>query len=336
MNAVQEKRKTYLKGIDSTVWEHPADRAALKALQNVPALDTVIKYVLSPTVEKSIRLATLASAVKVSDKQFAKIHSLHKEACRILDVEQPDLFVAQNPVINAFAVGWNRPFVVLNSSLVQSLDSEEILGVIGHELGHIKSGHMLYKTLLSLLIELSKFALQIPLTGLALEAVIVALREWDRKSELSSDRAEALTTQNPDTVIRSLMKMTGGNNLEEMDLGEFIKQAEEYQAADTISDNVHKFLNTIYRTHPFPVIRVLELINWVRSGEYDNILRGNYMHSQKKEQNGFKDFKDATNAYKEEFKKPMEGVVNEVKDSVEDIAKKFKDSMDSWKNRGKK
>ncbi len=80
---------------------------------------------------------------------------------------------------------------------------------------------------------------------------------------------------------------------------------------------------------------MLELINWVRSGEYDNILRGNYTNNQKKEQNGFKDFKDATNAYKEEFKKPMEGVINEVKDSVDDITKKFKDGFDSWKNRGK-
>jgi Zn-dependent protease with chaperone function len=331
-NAVQEKKKIYLKGIDSTAWEHPADRAALKALQNVPALDTVIKSILSPTAEKSIRLATLASSVKVSEKQFSKIYSLHKEACRILDIEEPELFITQNPVINAYAVGVDRPFVVLFSSLTQSLDNEEILGVIGHELGHIKSGHMLYKTLLNLLIELSKFAFQIPLTGLALQAVIVALREWDRKSELSADRAEALTTQNPDTVIRSLMKMTGGNNLEEMDLGEFIKQAEEYQAADTISDNIHKFMNTIYRTHPFPVIRVLELINWVRSGEYDAILRGNYTNF-KKERNGFGDFKDAANAYKEEFKRPMEGVVNEVKDSVEDITKKIKDGFDKWKGK---
>jgi Zn-dependent protease with chaperone function len=315
MNAIQEKKRIYLKGIDSSVWEHPADRAALKALQNVPALDTVVKSLLSPTVEKSIRLATLASAVKVSEKQFAQIYSLHQEACRVLDVEIPEIYIAQNPVINAFAVGWNKPFIVLNSSLIQSLDNEEVLGVIGHELGHIKSGHVLYKTLLMLLIELSKWAFQIPLTGLALQTLIVALREWDRKSELSADRAEALTTQNPDTVIRSLMKMAGGNRLEDMDLGEFIKQAEEYQNANTISDNLHKLMNTVYMTHPFPVVRVSELINWVRSGEYDAILRGHYTNSRK-EQNGFKDFQDAANSYKQELKKPIEGVVNDVKDTI--------------------
>ncbi|MCU0389854.1 MAG: M48 family metallopeptidase [Thermoflexibacter sp.] len=334
MNSIQEKKRIYLKGIDSTVWEHPADRAALKALQNVPALDTVIKSILSPTVEKSIRLATLASAVKVSEKQFSKIYSLHQEACRILDIEKPDLFIAQNPVINAYAVGWNKPFIVLNTSLIQALDNEEVLGVIGHELGHIKSGHMLYKTLLSLLIQLSQLAFQIPLTGLALQAVIVALREWDRKSELSADRAEALTTQNPDTVIRSLMKMAGGNRLEEMDLGEFIKQAEEYQGADTISDNIHKLMNTIYMTHPFPVVRVLELINWVRSGEYDVILRGTYSN-HRKEQNGFQDFKDAAKSYQEEFKKPMESVISEVKGNVEDIAKKVKEGFDNFTKKGK-
>ncbi len=333
MNSIQEKKRIYLQGIDSTVWEHPADRAALKALQNVPALDTVIKTVLSPTVEKSIRLATLASAVKVSEKQFTKIYALHQEACRILDIEPPDLFISQNPVLNAYAVGWNKPFIVLNTSLIQTLDNEEILGVIGHELGHIKSGHMLYKTLLSILIQLSQLAFQIPLTGIALQAVVVALREWDRKSELSSDRAEALTTQNPDTVIRSLMKMAGGNRLEEMDLGEFIKQAEEYQNASTISDNIHKLMNTVYLTHPFPVVRVLELINWVRSGEYDNILRGNYSN-HKKEQHTFQDFKEAAHSYKEDFKKPIENVVNEVKENIDDIAKKVKQGFDNFKKRG--
>ncbi len=324
-------KRIYLTGIQSAAWEHPADRTALKALKAIPALDTIIKAMFSPTFEKSIRLATLASAVRVSPKQFGKLHELHLEACKVLDMPKvPELYVSQSPIVNAYAVGWDNPFIVLNSSIVNSFNTEdEMIGLLGHEMGHIKSGHVLYKTLLHVLLMLSQYALQVPLTGLALEALILALREWDRKSELSADRAEALANQNPDAVIRSLMKLTGGNLIEDMDLGEFIKQAEEYNQSNSMLDNMHKLMNTLYLTHPFPVIRVVELINWVRSGEYDAILNGSYRNSQKKTY--FDDMKETAQSYQKDFEhtmKPMENVMEQVKDSAEEIARKAKEAFD--------
>jgi Zn-dependent protease with chaperone function len=326
-----DKKRIYLTGIQPEAWEHPADRTALKALRAIPALDTLLKTILSPTLEKSIRLATLASAVRVSPKQFGKVHELHLEACKVLDLKQiPELYISQNPVVNAYAVGWSEPFVILNSSILQTLGTEdEVLGILGHELGHIRSGHVLYKTLLHILVMLSQYAFQIPLTGLALEALILALREWDRKSELSADRAEALVTQNPDTVIRALMKITGGNMVEEMDLGEFIKQAEEYTNRQNALDSVHKVLNTLYLTHPFPVIRVMELINWVRSGDYDNILNGSYKNQTKSH---FDNVKDTAKSYQKEFEntvKPMEDIMEQMRDNAEDIARKAKEMFDN-------
>jgi Zn-dependent protease with chaperone function len=326
------RKRITLSGITASAWEHPADRTALKALQSIPAIDTVLKAILSPTLEKSLRLSTLASAVRVSSKQFSKIHALHLEACKVLDVQKiPELYISQNPIVNAYAVGWSEPFIVLNSSIIQTLNTEdEIMGVIGHELGHIKSGHVLYKTLLQLLITLSQYALQIPLTGLAMEALILTLREWDRKSELSADRAEALAIQDPDIVIRSLMKLTGGNMLDEMDLGEFIKQAEEYKQLNSISDNIHKALNTIYLSHPFPVMRVMELISWVRSGEYDTILNGSYKNQSK---TNFDNMKETAKTYQKDFEdnmKPMEDAVNQFKDNAEEIARKAKEIFDNF------
>lgn len=326
------RKRVVLSGITAPAWEHPADRTALKALQSIPAIDSALKAILSPTLEKSIRLSTLASSVRTSPKQFAKIYELHQEACRVLDLKQvPELYISQSPVVNAYAIGWSEPFIVLNSSILVTLNTEdEILGVIGHELGHIKSGHVLYKTLLHIMILLSQFALKIPLTGLALEALILALREWDRKSELSADRAEALTIQEPEVVIRSLMKLTGGNLIEEMDLGEFIAQAEEYQKMNTLGDSIHKTLNTLYLTHPFPVVRVMELINWVKSGEYDAIINQNYKNQQKTH---FDNVKDTASSYQKDFHKNMpdvEEVVNQMKDSAEEIAKRAKEMFDSF------
>lgn len=332
-----KRTRITLGGITAAAWEHPADRTALKALQSIPAIDTVLKTILSPTLEKSMRLSTLASSVRVSPKQFGKIHELHLEACKILDLQKiPELYISQNPVVNAYAIGWNEPFIVLNSAIIQTLNSEdEILGVIGHELGHIKSGHVLYNTVLHLLVMLSQYSLQIPLTGLALEALILGLREWSRKSELSADRAEALTIQEPDVVIRSLMKLTGGNMLDEMDLGEFIKQAEEYQQLNSITDSIHKTLNTVYLTHPFPVMRVMELINWVRSGEYDSILSGNYKNQQKTHFDNVKETaknyqKDFEQNFAPNFSQNFSENMKPVEDVVDEIAKRAKEVFDSF------
>jgi Zn-dependent protease with chaperone function len=319
-----QNRKALL-NIPAAAWEHPADRAALRTLKNVPGLDAVLKYVFGNTTERSLRLIALASSVRVTERQFSRVHALHLEAARLLDVPAPELFVSQNPFLNAGAVGMERPFVTLNSATVDMLDDDELLAVIGHELGHIKSGHVLYKTLLYVLLQLSQYAFNIPLTGLALAAVIGALKEWDRKSELSADRAALLTVQDPELYIGTLMKTAGGRNLSQMDLGEFIKQAEEYNNAGSVLDGVYKFLNVLGLSHPFPVTRVLELLNWVRSGHYDRLLNGDYSQA---DQTFYQDVKQAADAYKEAA--DNSSTLNNVKENVKDGVKKAKDLLDDF------
>ena len=72
------------------------------------------------------------------------------------------------------------------------------------------------------------------------------------------------------------MKLAGGPQIEEMNLDQFVAQAEEYDAAGTILDSVHKLLNLVGQTHPFPVLRLNELKNWSANGSYQAILSGNY------------------------------------------------------------
>ena len=335
MNIIKtERRRIRLTGIQSQAWEHPADRLALRSLQSIPVLDTVIKAIYSQTLERSIRLAYLASSVKVTQRQFKNLDNLLAEACEVLDLpEKPELFIAHNPFLNAGAVGVDKPFIVLNSSLLEFSD-EEIFSVIGHELGHIKSGHLLYRTLLLILVKMSQIISKIPVSGLALEALILALQEWGRKSELSADRAEALTVQNPDVVIHALMRLAGGRKTEEMNLAEFIAQADEYKNSNSVIDTTHKILNTLWLSHPFPVVRAVELLQWVRSGEYDFLLNGGY----KEKKTSFKDdFKETTKNYKEDFKQtaqPFEEVLGKVKDNAEDLGKKAKDAFDKWAKKG--
>ncbi|WP_052078704.1 M48 family metallopeptidase [Spirochaeta lutea] len=263
--------------IDPKTWEHPADRAALNALRAVPGVNEVIRFVVGLTGESSLRQLFLASAVRVSPDQFPRVHALTIQACSTLDIHPvPEVYVTQNPVLNAGAVGVDRPFITLNSSLVQAMDDQELLCIIGHELGHIASNHVLYKTLLWLLVNSTALVLQLPVGQLALYAIIAALREWDRKSELTADRAGLLTVQDPNVQYRVLMKLAGGSEIGQMNIDSFLAQAADYDAAGTMVDSIHKVINLIGQTHPFPVIRVSELKTWIDSGSYQRILDGEY------------------------------------------------------------
>ena len=173
-------KRTHFPDMSPRTWEHPADRAALSALRKVPGLDALLQKVVGGTTERSLRLLHLSSAVRVNENQFPEVYRLHREACAIFNVSDrmPELYVAQTPLLNARAIGVENPFIVLNSSMLGTLDQEELLCVIGHELGHCLSGHVLYKTLLALLLRFTTMTMTVPLAGIPLMAIIAALKEW--------------------------------------------------------------------------------------------------------------------------------------------------------------
>ena len=317
------QEKTRLLDIDSRTWEHPADRAALSALKQLPGLDQVVKQLIGLTTEKSLRLITLASAARASDRQFSRVYRLAQDACYLLDwSEKPEVYVAQSPIMNAGAAGVEHPFITINSVLVDTLDDAELLAVISHELAHIMSGHVLYKTLLWLLVNVSQAAVQVPLTGVALQGLIGALREWDRKSELSADRASLLSVQDERCVYSLLMKVAGGTD-GELVLEEFLAQAAEYEEGGTVVESVHKLLNVLGKSHPFPVVRLKELKVWRDSGAYQRILTGDYR--RRSEKNDPKaEFQDAFASYKEELsntKDPLGQTLNKLGSMLQDAGK---------------
>lgn len=332
-----KKEKIILKNISAKSWEHPADKAALAALKKIPGVATLLKKFVGITTEKSIRLATLASAIRVSDRQFANLHALLKEACHILDLSEiPEMFVAEHPFMNAGAIGVENPFIILNSSVVDKLTDEEILSIIGHELGHCMSGHLLYKTLLYMLINFSTYMMNIPLSGVAVVPVILALKEWDRKSELSADRAGLLVTQDPAVDYSLLMKMSGGGDFSQMNLNEFFLQAEEYKNMEGLTNNVHKLLNLLMLSHPFPVLRLTDLKTWVDSGEYNDLLNKKYIE-RGTEEHQFENLKSAAKQYRDDIdnaKGPLAGIASTflgAVDTISDQASGLKDkAADTW------
>ena len=183
--------------IAPVTWEHPADRAALQTLRSVPGFDEVVKKIVGFFGERGIRLLFQANAVRVGRTQFPRLNALYTDVLTSLDwPERPELFVSQTPFVNAGAYGMDHPFIVINSGALKLLDDDEMRTLLGHELGHVMSGHALYHTLLVLLLNVSLAALPF-LAGIAILPIQLALLEWFRKSELSSDRAGLLACQDP-------------------------------------------------------------------------------------------------------------------------------------------
>ena len=313
-----ERATRILTDIAPRAWEHPADRAALAAFRKIPVFDEVLRKLFGFFGEKPIRLAFLASSVRVSERQFPHVSSLYQDVLKTLDA--PDdypLFVSQTPIVNAGAYGMDEPFIILNSGTVKLLDDDQLSYVMGHELGHIMSDHALYRTMMALLIQLA--GMGFPIVGLAARAVLVALLEWSRKSELSSDRAGLLSVQNPQRVMATMLKMAGGGDDDEMNLDEFIVQAEEYRESGDVADQVFKVLNLMGQSHPFYVLRVAEIRSWIEEGEYDRILRGEYQHRGDPDPAYNEDLTDAAKAYAEGAKDLFGQVAGAAKRMADDI-----------------
>jgi len=318
----QASARRILTDISSRSWEHPADRAALAALRKLPMFDLVLKKLFGIFGEKPIRLSFQANAVRVSPRQFPDVHRLYMEVCETLDVDEPyDLFISQTPVVNAGAYGMDEPFIILNSGMKTLLNERQLQYVMGHEVGHILSGHVLYRTMTVLLLQLAQ--LGFPIVGIAARAVLIGLLEWSRKAELSCDRAGLLAIQDPDDVMTSLMRMAGAGTEDETNLGEFIQQAEEYRSSEDVADSVFKILNLLGQSHPFPVLRVAELRTWIEDGEYERILAGEYARHGDPDEAYKKDLREAATAYATGAK----GLLDDVADAARKMGESFLDNL---------
>ncbi len=299
---------TPLTNISPLAWEHPADRAALNALRALPGFDEAVKRILGFFGERGVRYFFLANAVRVGPEQRPRLDALYTEVLETLDwpgggpdvirsrAGRPPLYVTQSPIVNAAAVGFAEPFIVVNSETLRLLDREELRFILAHEVGHIISGHVVYRTIALILITIGIRNLPF-LAGLAMMPFQLALLEWYRKSEFSADRAGLLGVQDPRTAMRVFLQMAGGDPAgDETSLDEFLRQAAEYETEGGAWDAVLKLLNTAFRDHPFGTVRAAELQRWVDSGAYERVLSGEY--PLRGEQASFEDdFTDASGYY---------------------------------------
>ncbi|MEM6612360.1 MAG: M48 family metallopeptidase [Cyanobacteria bacterium P01_C01_bin.72] len=262
-------------GLKADLFRHPLDLQATNTLKQLPGVDIAIRSVLGSVAEQFFYLNNIASSVLVSEKQLPDLHKLLIEACQILDLEPPQLYVQQNPTPNAytFAMRGKQPFIVLHTSLIEMLTPEEIQAVIAHELGHLKCEHGVYLTMANVLVLAANL---LPTWGTVLaQSLQEQMLQWVRCAEFSCDRAALLAIQDPKVVMSVLMKLAGGSPTlaPQLNLDAFIEQAKAYDSVGTDSlGEVLQAAQTAQLTHPVPVIRAREIERWASSAEYQSIL----------------------------------------------------------------
>ena len=268
-------------GLSSTAFEHPTDRSTLAALRKAPGLDWIFRKFNELGGDRAGKMLCLSDMVRVDQSQCRGLYAELVDCCAILDMPVPQLYIDQQPSANAFTFGVESPIIVVHSGLLELLDEGEWRVVLGHELGHIKAGHVLYRQIAEFLAALllrvggRTFGLG---QGLGV-GLFYAFFHWYRQSELTADRAGLLTTQDLTTVLNVEMKLAGGSRklYAQMDKDAFLQQGKEYEEMGR--DALNSFLRlgrTLQTTHPFPAVRAMEIDAWAKSEEYGSILKGDY------------------------------------------------------------
>lgn len=254
--------------IPDTYFIHPEDEKALSAMKAVPGFDLLVKKFMQVGYETFLHGVNMASKIRLSDTQLTEIYARVKKICDKLEIECPEVYLEMSPYPNAYTYGDTNIFMVLTSGLFEYLDDDEIESVIAHECGHIVCHHVLYHTL-------AEFV-RTGMTGLIgslAEPLKLAIFYWERKSELSADRAAALVC-GVDTVVRTQLRLAGGPRsiTGAVDIEEWAKQAEQYEdiRSGSLWNRILQMGATMTLDHPFAAVRVREALNWSRTEEYQN------------------------------------------------------------------
>lgn len=265
-----------LVGLKSETYEHPFDREALDKLKKVPGVDKVTNFLLNWTFVNWHLIELQGSHFRITRESCPELYSLIKEVEETLDItDRPKTYTKWGYAINGYTTGTkDNTLMMLNSGAVDLLTDNQLKYIVGHEMGHIKSDHVLYHMMAEFLPTIISL---IPGANILTAPIQLALLYWQRMSELTADRAGLLACQDKEAALEAIVKAAGlplkyFDNINE---DAFLKQAEEFaKMHEGFLTGAMVNLKIMTSTHPWTVYRAAELVKWINSGEYDRILSG--------------------------------------------------------------
>ena len=263
-----------LKGLKPEDFEHPGEKAAMAVLRKIPLLDVALAKFMDTQLQMSMGAEAFGGYFRITEKTNPRIYRLYKQALARLDMpKEYPLFCKLGYEYNAYTTGVEDPIVVIYSSTLSNSDGE-MLHLLGHELGHIKCGHLLYYQMASQLNGiLASFG------GLATTAAVglqYAIMDWKRKAEYSADRAGLIAAGELQPVLDETMIMLGRSaKIPDMNFSvdEVLNQVEDFEIdhADIIGTALYVAF-TAQATHPWSILRLREIKDWYDSGEFGKVV----------------------------------------------------------------
>ena len=271
--------------LSAAAFQHPLDVQATRNIARIPLLSQLMKKLSGTFFERQVWRANISGSVRLGPHQAGTVYQKFVRAAQILDVQKlPEVFVSSEGILNATAFGMENYQITLYRDLLDFLTEDELMAVIGHELGHVKCQHMLYKTLAYILrffgVEVLNMMMPAGTGALASIPLQLAILHWERMAEFSCDRAALLVVQDPEVVASALTKLAGGSQriLPELNLDSVLEQAQLYDDGnDSLLEKIAKIQLMLFQTHPMPIVRVQKIMEWAESDEYRSILNGDYI-----------------------------------------------------------
>ncbi len=193
------------------------------------------------------RQMMLGNSLQVEYSDYAWLRDWANTVAADLEMPRIEIFVTQNPIINAYAFGFARPYcIVLHSGSIRYLTKDELRTVVVHEMGHIKYGHT------NALVYLLPF-LRFPLLGTAFSWLAGF---WQRRAELTADRLALMYMEDSELVKRALIKVHVGPDVSDS-MNDTARQWLQYTAERPMNH-----LAQTFSSHPFLVRRLSHLDKW--------------------------------------------------------------------------
>jgi Zn-dependent protease with chaperone function len=266
---IKEEKKR-LKGLKAADYEHEGDKKGMESVKDQKAFSSAVKLFNEFAGEKMETIRLTGSNFLVTEDNLPHVHNALKEVCRVLDLHKLPLLYIENGGINARTVGTKNPIICLYSGCLSLLTHDELLFLIGHEVGHIKSGHYLYHSMAEYLASggelIGNFTLG--LGDLLMIPFKSALFNWYRNSELSADRAGLLACQNPEAAFTFFTKVSGYplKHYASINPRDILEQARKFEDLDSDTSNkIAKFISSFGASHPWTIMRAKKLDEWAES-----------------------------------------------------------------------